>query len=118
MFRFLVLSLAFAAATALDVSIFYESTTEENLEFFTNQFVDAWATYGDDLEVTYVPFGSAWTYEESDNFYCYEGPAQCYLNKVQLCTLSQLATASAQAEYVICANTISEYPGQDVSFLF
>lgn len=115
MFRFLVLSLAIAAAAALDVSIYYESVNENSEAFFTNQFVSAWASFGDDLDVTYIPFGSAYHYEESENFYCYDGPSQCFLNKVQLCTLSQLATASAQAEYVICANTGSEYPGQDVN---
>lgn len=116
MFRFfLVLSLAIAAATALQTTIYYEAESQESSDFFANQFTDAWATHGADLEVTFVPFGSAERYEDSEYFTCWGGPAQCFLNKVQLCTLSQLATAAEQADYVICANTVGEYPGEDVS---
>lgn len=113
MLRILVLSLAIAAASALPTAIYYESVNEDSVDFFANQFADAWATHGDSLEITFVPFGSAYSYEDSEYFNCYDGPSQCFLNKVQLCTLSQLATASAQAEYVICAMA-GEYPGQDV----
>lgn len=120
MIRILVLSLAIAAASAaLPVDFYYQALCPDGFNFFQNQLASTYEIYGDQLNITFVPFGRG--FQEVDGYFvCPAGPAECFLNKLQSCVLDSLVTQDEKVSYILCAvNFDAEYPGIEVkTYLF
>lgn len=118
MIRILILSLAIAAASAaLPVDFYYQALCPDGFRFFENQLASTYEIYGDQLNITFVPFGRG--FQETDGYFvCPAGPAECYLNKVQSCVLDNLETQDEKVAYILCAVSFDAvYPGTEVNLL-
>lgn len=116
MIRILILSLAIAAASAaLPVDFYYQALCPDGFRFFENQLASTYEIYGDQLNITFVPFGRG--FQETDGYFvCPAGPAECYLNKVQSCVLDNLETQDEKVAYILCAVSFDAvYPGTEVN---
>lgn len=119
MIRLLVLSLVIAASSAaLPVAFYYQARCPDGFRFFENQLAHTYDIYGDQLNVTFVPFGRGFR-DLDGTFVCPAGPVECYLNKVQSCVLDNLETQAEHVSYILCAVSFSaEISGTEVCIVY
>uniref|UniRef100_A0A336MUT8 CSON007080 protein n=1 Tax=Culicoides sonorensis TaxID=179676 RepID=A0A336MUT8_CULSO len=85
----------------LRVHVFYESLCPDSMNFVGNQLVPNIEAFNDYIEVVLVPFGKS-RHIGNGVFTCQHGDAECRLNRVMSCALTQIDDQIAAVKYVGC----------------
>merc|ERR1712123_514841 len=96
------------------ITVYYESLCSDSVRFVTEQLNKNWMKFGDELTISYKPFGKA-NFTENDqswDFTCQHGPNECWGNKVQACALNSVSNAEEIVPLINCLmlSTISLGP--------
>jgi len=97
------------------VSVFYETLCPDSIRFITTQLTPTFVRLGGFgnafLEIDFVPYGKALTFEDEEGAYtfqCQHGPDECSGNRMHSCALKHLPEAS-RAAFINCSMSAS-YP--------
>lgn len=103
----------------LRVGVYYESLCPDSIRFIENQLLPNYEHFADYIDLDFVPFGKAASFQHSDGvgFSCQHGPAECDGNKMQSCALTASLNQQSQMQFVGCQmERGAESSGQLVSF--
>merc|ERR1712083_138990 len=116
--KFLVLAATLAASNVqcedptVKMTVYYESLCSDSMNFITTQLFPNWQHFGQDLKISFKPFGKA-NFTETEtgwDFTCQHGPNECVGNKVHACALNQVTDPE---EYVPLITCLMEIPAFD-----
>jgi len=101
---FLVGAIVHITSGKLNLDIYYESLCPDSTRFISRQVGPMHEAIGQDVEVTFVPYGFAETTEVDGGyeFECQHGPDECYGNMVQACTIAYSPNYETTVSLIVC----------------
>ncbi|XP_063709776.1 GILT-like protein 1 [Culicoides brevitarsis] len=90
-----------AQSGKLRVHVFYESLCPDSMNFVSRHLVPQIDAFNDVIEVVLVPFGKS-KHLGGGSFTCQHGSAECKLNRIMSCALTQINDQQAAVKYVGC----------------
>ncbi|XP_046400783.1 GILT-like protein 1 [Ischnura elegans] len=94
-----------ASCDKLKIGIYYESLCPDSIRFVLTQLPRAYASLKEYIDITFVPFGKAYTKGDPDGdieFVCQHGQIECEGNRMQSCALSFIPDPDKRAQFVPC----------------
>ncbi|XP_025835054.1 GILT-like protein 1 [Agrilus planipennis] len=92
---------------SVDVKIFFEALCPDSRHFIINQLHPAWKDLSKhDIEISFIPFGKAMSFDDGDHFVCQHGDDECYKNKIMSCALNKIDDKTKKVEYLRCSMDI------------
>ncbi|XP_043275996.1 GILT-like protein 3 [Venturia canescens] len=86
------------------VTVYYEALCPDSRSFLIKQLEPTYQSLNEHITVEMVPYGKAITTKKDDSyeFSCQHGPAECEANMIHACAIDIIKNPSVRLEFLVC----------------